>query len=392
MTQTSHKRLLYLASALAFSIMVVLETGAFHQRVGPENPVAAAFAPQPADPRSEYTTVRRDAVPIQRRVSATVVPAAAVTVAPRIVGRVLEAGPQVGDMVAAGELMVRLESADLVAAKGVAEASLAGALAREEGASGSLARDRAEATRAQAEWERTRSLHESGTATTRQLDGARAALASARGAVSAAEASVAAAGADRERARKALEGARVALGHTVLRAPLSGVVTERSVEVGDLAQPGEVLFRLNDPGALRLAAFLPADYGSALSRGRQLTFTWSAGDATETVTVTEVQPQAEARSRTVRIETTVPQDSGLLSGQVGSISYTAGQRSSLTIPQSAVRRFGQLESVRLRDAAGLMRTRHVRTIPSALAGRVELLSGLRENDEVFLSGEDGGQR
>ena len=66
---------------------------------------------------------------------------------------------------------------------------------------------------------------------------------------------------DFEIAKAAVEGVRAAvreaeifLGYTTIKSPLSGVVTEKLAEPGDLALPGKPILVLQDPSDLRLEA------------------------------------------------------------------------------------------------------------------------------------------
>src|SRR5262249_51372948 len=45
--------------------------------------------------------------------------------------------------------------------------------------------------------------------------------------------------------------------HTILRAPFAGIVTGKTVNVGDTAMPGQALFTLENPAALRFEARVP---------------------------------------------------------------------------------------------------------------------------------------
>ena len=56
----------------------------------------------------------------------------------------------------------------------------------------------------------------------------------------------------------------------------------------------------------------------------------------------------------------------------------------LAIPSSAVHRRGGLELVVIRGPDGLARTRAVTTGAELAEGRVEVLSGLKEGDEVLV--------
>ena len=122
-----------------------------------------------------------------------------------------------------------------------------------------LARARAELARAASEYNRRKPLIASGAVSAEDLTSAKTAWDSAQAAVAQAEANLRAAQGAREAnlvlisgvplaqnpevtaARFRVEQARVALERTVVRAPVDGVVAKRSVQVGQMVQPGTPL-------------------------------------------------------------------------------------------------------------------------------------------------------
>ena len=122
-----------------------------------------------------------------------------------------------------------------------------------------LNRARAEVQRAQAEYDRRRPLAGSGaisgeemTSVKTNLEAAQAAYAQAQGNLSAAQGARGANDALIEgvplaenpevmAARSRVEQAKVALSRTVVRAPVDGIVTKRTVQVGQMVQPGALM-------------------------------------------------------------------------------------------------------------------------------------------------------
>ena len=57
-------------------------------------------------------------------------------------------------------------------------------------------------------------------------------------------------------------------GYTVVRAPAAGVVAERKIAVGDLAQPGQTLASLYDPDRLQVEGEVNDNYREQVKVGR----------------------------------------------------------------------------------------------------------------------------
>ena len=106
-------------------------------------------------------------------------------------------------------------------------------------------------------------------------------------------------------------------------------------------------------------------------------------------TVVEIVPAADPASRTylVKISITPPVGSQQIirSGLYGKARFITGQTQAMTIPRKAVIERGQLSSVYVVDQLGLARSRLVQT-GKIYNDRVEVLSGLREGEQIVTEG------
>jgi len=184
-----------------------------------------------------------------------------VPVLPRVAAFVAEVRVRENQRVRSGETLIVLDDRDLAAKLAQSEADLAAAEAavRTQGHDGlavaqlaaaqaAVREAEAAAWKAQADFARLRTLGEQGVASRQDLDaseaasrGADAKLQAAREQVRAAAAGVTLASARVASARAARDQAALQLSYTRLVAPMSGIVSRKDVQVGQLVQVGQPL-------------------------------------------------------------------------------------------------------------------------------------------------------
>jgi RND family efflux transporter MFP subunit len=74
-------------------------------------------------------------------------------------------------------------------------------------------------------------------------------------------------------ARSRLAAAEKQLHRTVIRAPFGGVVSERPVSLGDVVQPGTILFTIVDPASLKFEGAVSTEELAGLKVGAAVEFT-----------------------------------------------------------------------------------------------------------------------
>ena len=85
----------------------------------------------------------------------------------------------------------------------------------------------------------------------------------------------------------------------ILRSPISGIVTKRSVEPGQTVSIGQTLFEIVNPDRLEIQAKLPAEQQSALKVGRKIEYTIQGNPQKLNATLTRVSPIADPVSRQI---------------------------------------------------------------------------------------------
>jgi len=189
-------------------------------------------------------------------------------------------------------------------------------------------------------------------------------------------------------ARLALAGKQLA--NTVIRAPISGAVSERAVDPGDVVQVGAALFSLVDLSSLRLEATVPVEEIDRLKVGSPVEFSVNGYDRRFTGRIERINPAVDPATRQVRIYVAIPNaDQSLVSGLYAEGRVATDARRSVAVPTSAVDRRGTAPVVH-RLKAG-----KVEVVPVRLGVRdeatelVEILSGITPGDTVLLGSAQG---
>jgi RND family efflux transporter MFP subunit len=136
--------------------------------------------------------------------------------------------------------------------------------------------------------------------------------------------------------------ASIPLGDAQLRAPLSAVVIERKIEVGQLVSTGTPAFVLADLSSVKAAFGVPDLALQNFKIGDTLTMTTDAVPGTEfTGHISRISPAADSSSRVFDVEVTIPNAEGLLKpGMIASMTVNeAGATKEFpVVPLTAVTR------------------------------------------------------
>ncbi|WP_439124445.1 efflux RND transporter periplasmic adaptor subunit [Marivita sp.] len=294
-------------------------------------------------------------------------------VAARVGGVAQEVPIRVGDQVAHGDVLARLDTELLEIELAQAEAQIAIAQA---GISVSEARlDRAEKA-----FRRAETLRQNSTIAEAQLEERASDFAEARGAQQEAQARI-------QASRNALEQARYRLDNAVVRAPFDAVILNVATEVGQFIPAGSQVATLIDTAALEIEANVPARFVSALRADQTVTATTDIGD-TVSLVLRAILPTefAATRTRPVRFAL-ADHDAAIAVGQTVTLDVPiSAPREVLVVPKDALVQAQGGWSVFINDDGKAM-PRTVQ-IGAALNNSFEVLSGLSDGDEVVVRGNE----
>lgn len=178
--------------------------------------------------------------------------------------------------------------------------------------------------------------------------------------------------------------ARTMVDYTRITAPFSGIITRKFVNVGDLATPAKVLLKIESESRHQIITDLPEALMLRVSKGDRLAVQIPSAGLNLEGEVSELSPTADATSRTVPVKIRLPANPLLRSGQFARVTIAMEQAVTFTVPASAILPYGQMKTVFVVDQ-GRAKLRLVR--PGAPHGdRVEILSGLDDQEQVVISG------
>jgi len=302
-------------------------------------------------------------------------------VSSQIMGTIIEIRAREGDRVQSGQILALIDAAQPRAA--VEQATAAEAAAQKEVSAADSDFALAEATR-----KRYQQLYEKKSVSPQEFDEVQARYQSA-------EARRDMARAGQAQANAVLTQARTSLSYTQIRAPFSGLVTEKKADAGTLASPGMPLFSIEDTRSYRLEATVDeSDIGVARLGQPVSTFLDALGSTDLRGKVEQIVPAADPASRSFLVKIELPVDARLHSGLFGRARFSRGELVALLIPQSAIVQRGQLQGVYIIGANQIALLRYV-TLGKSAGQQVEVLSGLQEGERLVAApgdGELGGKR
>src|SRR3984957_5915238 len=243
-----------------------------------------------------------------------------------------------------------------------------------------LARSQAEYDKAKLTFDRTSALYASQSATKPDYDSAQAQLASTTASVSGAQAQV--------------SEANVALAYCELRAPFSGWVVKRNIDLGTLVGPATNGFTLADTESVKAVFGVPDTSISRVRPGQHIPLSTDALPQQFAGRVSAISPAADPKSRVFSGEMTIPNPKGQLkSGMIASLALNGVQlpQSVLAVPLSAVIRDpARVDSfaVMIPEGGGDSATARLRAVElgDTYGNMIAAKGGLASGEQVITTG------
>lgn len=187
--------------------------------------------------------------------------------------------------------------------------------------------------------------------------------------------------------RAQVEQARKAVADAVIRAPINGVVAERLAQPGLAVAVNSKLFTVQDLSLMNVEAPVPASDIPAVSVGQEARLRIEGFGEREFVgKVDRINPSTEPGTRSIMVHLLVANSDGQLRGGMFAQGTLGVSRtvSATVVPLTAVHRQGGRDLV-FRIEAGILREQTVVVgMTDTTTGVVEIKSGLAAGDQVVI--------
>jgi RND family efflux transporter MFP subunit len=305
-------------------------------------------------------------------------------VAPQVMGRVLSVNFAEGSRVEKGAVLAVIDDAHAAAQLASAEGMVAEARAAVAEAEAAIAQAEAARSLAKRTYERYRRLHEEKVVTSQEFDEVEAKRTMALKEHERALEKRAQAQAKIAQAQGQASAARTMHSYAKVKAPFAGIITEKRIETGSLAVPGQPIALLEDTSRYRLEAAVPEAYLPDLAAGTPVEVVLDAmAGRPVPATISEVVPSVDPASRTFIVKADVA-GPGLRSGLFGRLRFPTGTGTVLAVPQGAVAHLGGYEGVFLVTPDNVARLVIV-TTGRRMDDRVEILSGIEPGARIAVA-------
>jgi len=349
-------RYLHRSAALA----ALLTFGAF---APPQLQAASPSQAQSQDASLATAPAEYHTLPREYRLDGVVEAVNRTTVSAQTQGQVEEILYDVDDYVEKGAVIARLKDTEHRAQVAQAAADLKSANAKLQ--------------QAKEEYDRVKGLYATKNVSDSAMDKATADLESAKAALDAATAR--------------LEQSQEQLRYTEVRAPYSGIVTHRHVELGEMASPGQPIMTGVSLEQLRVIVDVPQSVIPAVRRGGIVRVYLPDDQVVESSQIT-IFPFADPGSNTFKVRVDLPEETRVLfPGMYVKTGFVVGQKQDLVIPKEAVVYRSEVTGVYVVGEGDHVHFRQIR-LGRALDGDLSVLAGLTEGERVALDPIAAGVR
>lgn len=286
-----------------------------------------------------------------------------------------------GMLVSKGQKLVVLDDVNIVAYESQVNSAKTGV----DNAQAGVDNAQANLNNVQLNYNRALELFKIGGGTKQNVDAMETQLVQAKNALATAKSSLASAKSALASAQRTLSNAQE---NAVLTAPISGVVTKRNYDPGDMTGQLPILTIANVQPVKVVCNISESEY-SKVQKGMRVSCTFDTyGDKDFEGTVTMVSPTIDTSSRTFGVEVTLPNPGNqILPGMFGRVNFNFGEESHVVVPDKAVvKQPGSGDQYVYVYKDGKVSYNKVE-LGQRLGATYEILSGLADGDEVVVSGQ-----
>ncbi|MDZ8106896.1 MAG: efflux RND transporter periplasmic adaptor subunit [Nostoc sp. DedQUE12a] len=362
----------------------------------------------------DMAIARTEVLQTQPEYTGNTTPFRIVSLRSQVEARLLALNLDVGDTVNQGQTVGQLDDALLLTAYKQAEAELAAlrsevvrATTQVSNARADVERARLEVVQAQADSQRQQKLFQAGAIAQQTAEQARTQAQTAAQALRAAQEQVrteqqaVAAAQGRVLAQQALVAeAKERRSYARLTSPITGVVTEKVTEPGNLLQAGSEVLKIGDFNRVKVVVQVSELELAQIQVGQSVKVRLDAfPNETLIGRVTRISPAADATARLIPVEVVIPNSDGKIgSGLLARVNFESQTAQRVVVPQTAIQKQAlQQKSNRadtqnktgtlfvVSDAQGKAKVAaRAVTLGKRADGKVEILSGLQPGERYVV--------
>ncbi|MBN9300353.1 efflux RND transporter periplasmic adaptor subunit [Dysgonomonas mossii] len=282
----------------------------------------------------------------------------------RMMGYINKIYVKPGDKVASGQLLVSISSDDILAKKGQVQAMITEA--------------EAAAKNAQRDYERFKTLRNQNSVSDKELENVALQNTSMNAKV--------------QMARQQMNEVNAMLSYTNIRAPFSGVVTQKMVDEGSMANPGMPILTIEQNGELQVIASIPENYIQDVKVGDVAKMELKSLGITIDGKVSELSPSAfrTGGQYSMKLAIDSKDKENIRPGMYVNIlipnKTSENITSKIMLDKSSIVYRDQLTGVYVKDDQSQANLRWIR-LGKTIGNQVEVLSGLSQNDKIVSKAE-----
>jgi membrane fusion protein (multidrug efflux system) len=184
--------------------------------------------------------------------------------------------------------------------------------------------------------------------------------------------------------KKGTQIANLTNGESII-APFAGRVGKREITPGILGGENSIIANLDDIKVLKVDVKLPENYFSVIKRGLKVLVTTDAYEEDFEGTISSVSSRVDPTTRSILVQAKINNpDEKLIPGMLLSLKVVFSEKKSLSAPEEALLIQGKEKFV-YKIVNNIIQKSKVE-IGRRNQGKIEVLSGLNENDVILAEG------
>ncbi len=300
-------------------------------------------------------------------VSGQIESAQTANISTRVMGYITALKVKVGDRVAKGTLLATISNNDMLAKRAQADAMISEA--------------EVALKNAQKDYDRFTVLYKQQSASAKELENVNQQYSSAKSRL--------------EQAKQMKNEINATLGYTSLVAPFDGVVTQKLMDAGSMANPGMPILTVEQNGSYQVSASVPESLISQVREGANVAIAIDAAHKMIKGIVSQINQSSQFSGGQYLIKVSISDKDkpGLFAGMYANLSIPVKQKSvnypeedQVMVPLKAIEQKDQLTGIYTIGNNNTALLRWVR-LGKVIGDQVEVLSGLAPHEQFIVSAD-----